>query len=80
MELGWWKRDDEGRKFQVHLNLFGGKLAWTWQRARHEPWGPYEKPTDEDWATALELAQNRYQRRLITAYALELVRRRGQRG
>jgi hypothetical protein len=80
MEIGWWNRDAEGKKYQVHLNLFGGKLEWTCQRARHEPWTPYEEPTDADWAAALRLAENRYQRRLITRTTLELVRRRGQGG
>lgn len=78
MELGWWKRDAEGQKFQVHLRLFGGKLHWECQMKRHEPWKTYAAPTDEDWTTALELAENRYQRRLVTARAVELVRRRGK--
>lgn len=77
MEIGWWKRDDEGQKYQVHLNLFGGKLKWSCQRKRAECWTDYGPPTEEDWATALELAENRYQRRLITKDVVEMIRRRG---
>lgn len=76
MELGWWKRDDEGKKYQVHLNLFGKDLKWTWQRARNARWEEYESPTDEDWETALELVENRYQRRLVHKKVVEMIRRR----
>jgi hypothetical protein len=77
MELGWWNRDADGNKFQVHLEVFGGKLLWRCQRKRHEPWEDYTSPTDEDWATALELAENRLQRRLTTYAMVEKIRRRG---
>jgi hypothetical protein len=80
MEIGWWKRDAEGRKYQVHLNLFGGKLIWTCQRGRFEKWQPYEAPDDDDWTKALGEAEDRYVRRLITKKALELVRRKGAEG
>ncbi|RME69236.1 MAG: hypothetical protein D6781_09080 [Verrucomicrobia bacterium] len=76
MEIGWWKRDEEGRKYQVHLELFGRKLRWRWQRARFERWEDYPDPTDEDWERALELAENRYNRRLITREVLEMIRER----
>ncbi len=76
MELGWWNRDVDGKKFQVHLEVFGGKLRWRCQRRRYEPWKDYATPTDEDWATALDLAQNRLQRRLTTRDIVEKIRRR----
>lgn len=76
MELGWWNRDDEGNKYQVHLELFGGKLLWRCQRKRHDPWQDYTSPSEEDWKTALELAENRYQRRLTTKDIVERIRRR----
>lgn len=78
MELGWWKRSDDGAKYQVHLNDFGGKLQWTCQRRRFEAWQPYGPPNDEDWATALDLAEKRYQRRLVTKRIVDLIRRRGE--
>ena len=75
MELGWWNRDAEGKKFQVHLEVFGGKLLWRCQRKRHEAWQEYP-PTEEDWVTALELAENRLQRRLTTYAMVAKIRRR----
>lgn len=78
MELGWWKRDEDGNKYQVHLEVFGGKLRWRWQRKRFEPWEDYPAPTDEDWETALELAEKRLQRRLIGKELVEKIRRRGE--
>jgi hypothetical protein len=77
MELGWWNRDADGKKFQVHLEVFGGQLLWRCQRARFEPWEDYVNPTEEDWAKALELAENRLQRRLTTGDVVEKIRRRG---
>ncbi len=78
MELGWWKRDEEGRKYQVHLEMFGGKLQWRFQQGRHTQWKDYANPTDEDWDTAIQLAENRYVRRLIREDALKLVKKRGK--
>lgn len=76
MELGWWNRDEEGRKYQVHLEIFGRKLHWRCQRKRHEPWTDYPHPTEDDWNMALQLAENRLQRRLTTADIVEKIRRR----
>jgi len=76
MELGWWNRDGDGKKFQVRLEVFGGQLQWRCQRERFAPWEDYANPTDEDWATALELAENRLQRRLTTKNIVEKIRRR----
>jgi hypothetical protein len=77
MELGWWKRDDDGKKYQIHLEMFGGKLRWRCQRQRAERWQDYGPPSDEDWTMAVKLAEHRYYRRLITKQVVELVRRRG---
>ena len=76
MELGWWNRDAEGKKYQVHLELFGGKLLWRFQPKRHAAWEDYKNPTEDDWKTALELAENRYQRRLTTKDIVDRIRRR----
>ena len=32
MELGWWNRDEDGRKYRVQLEKFGSKLIWRCQR------------------------------------------------
>lgn len=76
MEMGWWNRDEDGKKYQVHLEVFGGQLRWQFQRERFATWEVYANPTEEDWATALELAENRLQRRLTTKDVVEKIRRR----
>ncbi|HEX9784823.1 MAG TPA: hypothetical protein VGA56_19100 [Opitutaceae bacterium] len=76
MELGWWRRDEEHGKHQVHLRIFGGKLVWRRQMKRFSPWEPYVNPDDEDWERALELAENRLQRRLTTKDVVDMIRRR----
>lgn len=75
MELGWWNRDAEGRKYQVQLEVFGGKIIWRCQRKRFEAWQAFD-PSEEDWVKALELAENRLQRRLTTYGAVDKIRRR----
>ena len=76
MELGWWSRDDDGRKFQINVRVFGKKLQWRCQRERFEPWTEYGPPTDEDWDKALELVENRFQRKLVREDVVKLVRER----
>ena len=50
VEIGYWKRTDDGRKFKVRLRVFGGKILWEHQPARFEDWAPYPEPDDEDCA------------------------------
>ena len=76
MEIGWWNRDAEGKKYQVHLEVFGGRLIFRCQRKRFERWEDYPNPTDEDWATALTQAENCLQRRLTTQKIVDKIRRR----
>jgi hypothetical protein len=76
MELGWWKRNEEGKKYQVNVRVYGKELRWTCQRARFEPWEPYGPPTEEDWDMALDLVEKRYVRRLVREDVVKLVRER----
>jgi hypothetical protein len=71
-EFGWWDRDEDGRKYQVKAAVFGGKLSWTCQRARFEPWETYE-PLEQDWETLEELARNRFQRALVRQECLDVI-------
>jgi hypothetical protein len=80
MELGWWNRDPELGKYQVHLEVFGGKLRWRRQLKRFDPWEDYAAPTEQDWAKALEIAENRLQRRLTTKAVVDLIRRQAAGG
>lgn len=76
MELGWWKRNEEGKKYQVNVRVYGKELQWTCQRSRFEPWEPYGPPTEEDWETALDLVEKRFVRRLVREDVVKLVRER----
>jgi len=76
MEIGWWNRDEDGKKYQVHLTVFGGKLIFRYQPKRFEPWRDYPSPTDEDWETALQQAERCLVRRLTTDKVVEKIRRR----
>ena len=78
MEFGWWNRNEDGKKYQVHLEVFGKKLRWRCQRARFEPWEDYADPTEDDWERALQMAENRFQRKLLRIDILELIRTRGE--
>lgn len=78
MELGWWNRDEDGKKYRVQLEKFGSKLIWRCQRGRHTPWQDYTHPTEADWDKAIELAENWYVRRLIREDALKMIKKRGK--
>jgi len=78
-KIGWWKRDAEGRKFQVQLRFFARKLSWHRQAARYENWEPHT-PDEEDWDRAERDMENRYKRGLIRDDILRLVRQRGADG
>ena len=78
VEIGFWKRTEDGRKFQVRLRVFGGNIRWECQPARFEDWVPYPAPDDEDWDTVIAEANKREPRRVIHDKILALIRRRGR--
>jgi hypothetical protein len=78
VEIGYWKRTEDGRKFQVRLRVFGSKITWEYQPARFEAWEPYPEPDDDDWETVIEEANKREPRRIIHDKILALIRRRGK--
>ena len=78
-KIEWWKRDTDGRKFQVQIRFFARKLTWHCQSARHESWEPY-LPDDDDWEQAEQGMENRFRRGLIREDILNLVRQRGEKG
>jgi len=77
VEIGYWKRTDDGRKFQVRLRVFGKNLTWECQPARFEAWEPYPAPDEDDWQTVIAEANKREPRRVIHDKILALIRRRG---
>ncbi len=78
VEIGFWKRTEDGRKFHVKLHIFGGNLRWEYQPARFQPWEPYLTPDDDDWAKVIAEANKREPRRVIHDKMLALIRRRGR--
>ena len=78
VEIGFWKRTDDGRKFQVRLRIFGGNLLWECQPARFQSWEPYTTPDDDDWNKVFAEANMREPRRVIHDKMLALIRRRGR--
>ena len=78
VEIGYWKRTEDGRKLQVRLRIFGGNLIWECQTARFQPWEPYLTPDDDDWNKVISEANKREPRRIIHDKMLALIRRRGR--
>lgn len=77
VEIGFWKRTEDGRKFQVRLRVFGGNIIWEHQPKRFEPWTAYGPPDDEDWETVIAEANKRKPRRIIHDKIHALILRRG---
>lgn len=77
VEIGFWKRTEDGRKFQVRLRVFGGNIIWEHQPKRFEPWTTYGPPDDEDWETVIAEANKRKPRRIIHDKIHALILRRG---
>lgn len=73
MEFSWWAKDGES-KSQVRAVFHGGNMTWERQLRRFDPWEPYE-PTGDDWAQALEIAERRVPRRLISPKQFEQIKR-----
>lgn len=78
VEIGYWKRTEDGHKLQVRLRIFGGNLIWECQTARFQPWEPYLTPDDDDWNKVISEANKREPRRIIHDKMLALIRRRGR--
>lgn len=75
MEFGWWSRDAEGRRFQVRVAIFGGNVTWRRKQGHHQPWEPYDPPTDADWDTLLAEAERRVPRRLLSSKQFDAIKR-----
>jgi hypothetical protein len=43
-EIGWKKRDEEGRKVQVYAQHVGDRWLFYWRPARFDQWEALEKP------------------------------------
>lgn len=65
MEFGWWSKDDDGKKWQICADFFGGNVTWQRKHGHHSSWEPHQ-PTDDDWDELIGSADRRLQRRLIS--------------
>lgn len=78
IEFGWWNRDPERGKFQVHVVVHGGNIEWTRHQGHHTSWEPYE-PSDDDRARLIDEATRRLPRRLISQRQFEEIRQLSER-
>jgi hypothetical protein len=74
IEFGWWNRDDEGRKYEVHVVVHGGNIEWKRHQGHHTPWEPHV-PTEDDRARLVSEAERRLPRRLISQKQFDEIRR-----
>jgi hypothetical protein len=65
MEFGWWTKDPEQGKFQVHAVFHGGNIEWLRKQGHFTSWEPHA-PTVEDWAQLVYEADKRLNRRLLS--------------
>jgi len=72
--LAWYRRDDEGRKFQIEFQLIREKATWKAKRVRSEPREIYE-PEPEDWDELLEQMRRNLQRGKVYPEDIEIVKR-----
>lgn len=62
--LGWYKRDEDGRRLKVSCVLIRKDLEWKQKPARFERWEPME-PAHEDWDQLLDSVERNYVRSKI---------------
>ena len=74
IEFGWWNRDDEGRKYQVHVVVHGGNIEWTRHQGHHTSWEPHV-PTVDDRDRLVAEAERRVPRRLISQKQFDEIKR-----
>lgn len=77
--IGWRFVDQEGQKWQAAVHFHAGKLIWTRQSRRFEPWETFE-PTEEWWDALNQEAERFAPRGKVTPEELALIRRRGRKG
>lgn len=75
-KISWWRRDEDGRKYQVQIRYFGGNVSWHKQMARYEEWESHE-PDEEDWERAEKDLKDRFHRGLVEEKILVVVGKRG---
>ena len=65
IEFGWWNKDGDGRKYEVHVSVHGGNIEWSRHQGHHTPWEPHS-PDDDARERLVFEAGKRLPRRLIS--------------
>ena len=73
MEFGWWNKNPERGKFQVHAVIHGGKISWVSKQGHFTSWRAYI-PDPADWDRLILEADNRRVRRLLSPKQFEAIR------
>jgi len=74
MEFGWWQKDDEGKKHQVFVEVFGKNITWHKKYGHNSSWEPFaQPPTDADWDKLIGEAKRRVPRRLFSQKQFEFI-------
>ena len=73
MEFGWWQKDDEGKKYQVFVEVFGKSITWMKKYGKNSSWEPYGPTSDEDWDKLISEAERRVPRRLFSQKQFEFI-------
>lgn len=74
IEFGWWNKDPEVGKYQVHVVVHGGNIEWTRHQGHHTSWEPHA-PSDDDRERLIYEAEKRLPRRLLTQKQFEEIKR-----
>ncbi len=75
--IGWNKRDPELGKLKIEARFFGSQLTFHRQAARFEEWETFA-PSEEDWDTLTQLAENKFQRGKVQKKQMLIIRARGE--
>ena len=73
MEFGWWEKDEEGKKHQVFVEIFGKNITWARKYGHNSSWIPFANPTDVEWDKLIAEAERRVPRRLFSQKQFEFI-------
>ena len=72
MDFGRWQKDEEGKKHQVCVDIFGKNITWTKKYGHNSSWDPFN-PNDVDWDKLISEAERRVPRRLFSQKQFEFI-------
>ena len=78
IEFGWWNKDEDGGKYQVHVAVHGGNIEWVRKAGHHSTWEPHA-PSQDDRARLVGEAERRLPRRLISQKQFDEIKRLSER-